>query len=220
MGNYTINPMPKQISDADVKLLEQVETATVGHVLHSQFASHDITPVLMDKRIAGTAVTVRIPNGDSTLLHYVMGLVRPGDFVVVDRCGDTKHACWGGVVTNAAKIAGVVGAIVDGPATDVSEFRKVDFPMWSKGISPITTKLLDLEGAINIPVSIGGTVVHPGDAVLADDCGVLFLHPEQIEPVATRAIDMQEKEITTLERLRQGEKLPNISPAGKMVEQS
>lgn len=122
---FDLRPMPDQIDPALIAKLEKVETATVGHVLHSQFADIGLRAVLPEKRVAGTAVTLRIPGADSTLLHHLMSLVRPGDFLVIDRCGDSHHACWGGVITNAAKLGGVVGAVIDGPATDFNEVRRV-----------------------------------------------------------------------------------------------
>ena len=168
---FVLNPLPSQLPSALIAELAQVETATVGHFLHSGFVDPAIRAVLPDKRIAGTAVTLRIPHADSTLLHHILGLVRPGDFLVIDRCGDARHACWGGVVTNTAKVAGVVGAVIDGVATDFNEVRRCEMPIWCRGPSPITTKLLGLEGAFNVPVSVGGQTVSPGDAVLADESG-------------------------------------------------
>jgi 4-hydroxy-4-methyl-2-oxoglutarate aldolase len=215
---FNIQPMPEQISPDLVELLEKVEVATIGHVLHSGFVDPALRAVLPEKRVAGTAVTLRIPNADSTMLHYLTQLVRPGDIVLIDRCGDTRHACWGGVITNAMKIAGVKAGVVDGPATDFSEFTKVDMPMWCRGPSPITTKILGLEGAINVPISVGGQVIHPGDAILCDESGVVALRPNEARAIAERAISMQEAEIVLLQRLRAGEKLPDISGATKLVE--
>lgn len=214
---FDLRPMPDQIDPALIAKLERVETATVGHVLHSQFADIELRAVLPETRVAGTAVTLRIPGADSTLLHHLMGMVRPGDFLVIDRCGDRHHACWGGVITNAAKLGGVVGAVIDGPATDFNEVRRVGMPLWCRGPSPITTKLLGLEGMLNGPVSVGGVTVEAGDAVLADESGVLFLKPWQIEEVADRAIEMQEREIGLLARLEKGERLPDISGATGLV---
>ncbi|OLP54762.1 4-hydroxy-4-methyl-2-oxoglutarate aldolase [Rhizobium rhizosphaerae] len=215
---FVINSMPEQIDAELVDLLEKVEVATIGHVLHSGFVDPDIKSVLPNKRVAGTAVTLRIPNADSTLLHYLTQHVRPGDIVVIDRCGDRRHACWGGVITNAMKLAGVKAGVIDGPATDFSEFTKIDMPMWCRGPSPITTKLLGLEGALNVPVSVGGQTIHPGDAVLCDESGVVVLRPAEARAIAERAIAMQEAEIVLLDRLRAGEKLPDISGANKLVE--
>ncbi len=119
---FIANPMPEQIGADIIELLEKVEVATIGHVLHSGFVDPEIRAVLPGKRVAGTAVTLRIPNADSTMLHYLSQFVRPGDIVLIDRCGDTRHACWGGVITNTMKMAGVKAGVVDGPATDFSEF--------------------------------------------------------------------------------------------------
>ncbi|MDQ1182995.1 RraA family protein [Agrobacterium larrymoorei] len=215
---FIVNSMPEQISADVIELLEQVEVATIGHVLHSGFVDPDIRAVLPGKRVAGTAVTLRIPNADSTMLHYLTQLVRPGDIVLIDRCGDTRHACWGGVITNTMKMAGVKAGVIDGPATDFSEFTKVDMPMWCRGPSPITTKILGMEGAINVPISVGGQMINPGDAILCDESGVVALHPSQARGMAERAIGMQEAEIVLLERLRNGEKLPDISGANKLVQ--
>jgi 4-hydroxy-4-methyl-2-oxoglutarate aldolase len=215
---FQLQPLPEPLPQSLVALLERVETATIGHVLHSGFVDPTIRAVLPDKRVAGTAVTLRIPGPDSTLLHHVLSLVRPGDFLVIDRAGDTRHACWGGVVTNAAKVAGVVGGVIDGPATDFSEVRRCEMPLWCRGPSPITTKLLGLEGAFNVPVTVGGQTVSPGDAVLADESGVVILKREEAEAIARRALDMQEREIKLLERIYKGEKLADISGATRMVE--
>lgn len=215
---FITNPMPPQISDELIMLLERVETATVGHFMHSGFVDRHISAVLPNKRIAGTAVTIRIPHADSTLLHWLTAEVRPGDIVLVDRCGDDRHAAWGGVITNCMKMAGVKAGVIDGPATDFGEIARVDMPMWCRGPSAITTKLLGLEGAVNVPITVGGQVVHPGDAILCDESGVIVLDPSDAKRIAETAIGMQEAELVLLDRLRKGEKLPDISGARALVE--
>ena len=98
MPDYRIAPMPDQLPAALVAKLLKVETATVGHSQHWGFMDRGIQPLLRTKRIAAAAVTLAIPGQDSTLLHHTLGLLRPGDILVVDRLGDDKHACWGGGV--------------------------------------------------------------------------------------------------------------------------
>ena len=112
MPKYDIDPMPPQISAEVIALLEQTETATVGHWRHWGFCDRRIQPLLRRKRVAGTAVTLAIPGPDSTLLHHALGLLRPGDILLVDRLGDDRHACWGGGVTVAAKAAGAKAGVV------------------------------------------------------------------------------------------------------------
>lgn len=190
--SYKINDMPAQVPTGNLDLLSQCETATLGHWRFFGFLSRSIQPMLPGRRVVGTAVTIAIPGPDSTLLHHLLGILRPGDFVFVDRLHDDRYACWGGGVTVAAKAAGAVGAVVDGPCTDREEIVASDFPIWCRGLSPITTRLYDLGGAINVPVSCGNTVVMPGDAVLADESGVIVLPPSEARSEAEKAIARQE----------------------------
>lgn len=215
---FTINEMPRQVDPETIALLERAETGTIGHFFHSGFVDRGIAAILPDARVAGTAVTVRTPHADSTIIHYVTKLIRPGDFLVVERCGDTRHACFGGAVGHAMKIAGLKGAAIDGPATDLGELRRIGLPVWCRGPSSITTKLMGLDGAVNIPVTVGGQVIRPGDAVLADESGVVALDPAAAAAIALEAIADQEDEQLLLERLRNGEHLPDITGATEMVE--
>ena len=219
MKDFVKNPLPQSIPDALIAKLEKVETATVGHFLHSVFVDRDISAVDPSKRVAGTAVTLRLAANDSTLLHDIISTLRPTDILLIDRSGDTKHACWGGVITNAAAICGFKAGIVDGPVTDVNEIRRNEFPIWSRGRSSVTTKLYAQSGAFNVPISIGGVTVNPGDAVLADESGVIILDPADADAVADRALGMQEAELTLIDRLKAGEPLGQITGASKMVEE-
>ncbi|MCQ4159347.1 RraA family protein [Roseomonas sp. GC11] len=216
MPKYVIEPMPAQISGEVIELLEKTETATVGHWRHWGFCDSGIQGLLR-RRVAGTAVTVQIPGPDSTLLHHALGLLRPGDILVVDRLGDTRHACWGGGVTVAAKAAGAKAGVVDGVCTDIEEVEASEFPLWCRGLAPITTRIYDLGGRLNVPVSIGGTVVMPGDAVLCDESGVLILPPAEAEAEARTAIARQERGLVTQARVAGGARLGDLSGATAKV---
>jgi regulator of RNase E activity RraA len=217
MPRYVVESMPPALSAEVVALLEQTETATVGHWRHWGFVDRRVAPMLRRKRVAGTAVTVQIPGPDSTLLHHALGLLRPGDILLVDRLGDDRHACWGGGVTVAAKAAGAKAGVIDGPCTDLEEVEASDFPLWARGQAPITTRIYDLGGRMNVPVAIGGVVVMPGDAVLCDESGVLVLPPGEAEAEARAAIARQERGLATQARVAKGEKLGEISGASAKV---
>lgn len=217
MPKYEIGPMPAQLSLEVVALLERTETATVGHWRHWGFCDRAIHALLPGRRVAGTAVTLAVPGPDSTLLHHALGLLRPGDILVVDRLGDDRHACWGGGVTVAAKAAGAKAGVVDGPCTDLEEITASDFPIWCRGLAPITTRLYDLGGRLNHPVAIGGAVVLPGDAVLCDESGVLILGPQEAEAEARQAIARQDSGLALQARVAAGAKLGELSGASAKV---
>lgn len=217
MPDYRIAAMPEPLPAALVDKLLKVETATVGHSRHWGFMDRGIQPLLRGKRIAAAAVTLAIPAQDSTLLHHTLGLLRPGDILVVDRLGDDRHACWGGGVTVAAKAAGAAGGIIDGPCTDLQEIEDSDFPVWCRGLSPITTRLYNLGGTLNGPISCGNVPVRAGDVIIADESGVLVLPRGEAEAIADAAIATQQRGERSQMRVKAGEKLGDISGASKMV---
>lgn len=209
---FALNSLPEPVAPDLLKLLAEAEPATIGHFLHTGFmdpAVRLVTPGYV--RIAGTAVTVRCCGADTTIVHYALGQLRPGDVLVLDRAGDTRHAACGGGVAFAAKAAGAVGIIIDGPATDIQELREFGLPVWARGLSVVTGKRQFDHGEFCVPVSCGGVPVDPGDAILADENGVLVLKASQIKAAAERAIQMQRDEKIRYPRITAGEKLPDIN---------
>lgn len=209
--------MPAPLPQALLDRLAAVDTATVGHFRHWGFIDPGIRPLGSVRRVIGTAVTLALPAQDSTLLHHALGLLKPGHIVVIDRLGDQRHACWGGGVTRAAHAAGAAGAIVDGMCTDPHEIAALDFAVWCRGISPVTTRIQGLGGMLNYPVSCGGAVVNPGDLVLCDENGILVLPPGDIEGVADAALERVARGVTNRDRLNHGALLGDVSGATDIV---
>lgn len=214
---YKMNSMPAKIPQDKLDRLARLETATIGHFYHFGFVSPSIQPVLPGKVVAATVATLAIPGLDSTLLHHCLSATGPGYFMAVDRLGDRKYACWGGGVTRMAALMGLAGACIDGPHTDTAEVVEQEFPMWSRGSSPVTTRLYDTGGGFNVPVSIGGAAVLPGYAALADDSGVLFIAPEDLDDVIALAEEKTERGRISEARIAQGTHLGQISGATSMV---
>lgn len=213
-----VNPMPPQIDAALLKQLAQIDPVTIGHYREWGFVDPAVRPVIRGRRVVGTAVTVVTAAIDTSMIPYALGLARPGDVLVINRVGDMQHACMGGVVALAAKVAGVAGVIIDGLACDFHEFVQYDLPVWCRGEAALTGKSLGMDGALNIPVACGGVAVSPGDAILADSGGIYVCHPSEIEEIVRIGLPMQAREPATLDRLRAGEKLGVVSGATAKVE--
>lgn len=214
---YVLNTLPDPVDDTLLKLLVQAEPAVIGHFRYTGFMAPAIKAHFQDVRIAGTAITARVPGMDGAMVHYAIGQARPGDILVIDRCGDMSIATIGGAVAYAARAAGVAGIIVDGLVTDLGELRQYGVPIWSKGTCAVTVKTLGLGGEFCIPVSCGGVTVNPGDAILADENGVLVLPPSDIQASATRAMQMSKDEKLTLARIDAGEKYPDILGSTRII---
>ncbi|MCJ9752978.1 RraA family protein [Neorhizobium sp. BETTINA12A] len=218
MKKYHIGSVPTQVDPELIAKFESVEVATIGHFRHRGFVNHSISPVVEPGRtLVGTAVTVAIPATDSTLLHHAIGFIRPGDFLFVDRLGDDRHACIGGGVAFAIKNAGAIGVVLDGPCTDVEEILELDLPFWSRGVSGITTRLNDLGGSLNLPISCGNVPVMPGDIVVADASGVVVIPVDEAEDVVEEAIARQARAGRNKDKIAAGEKLGDLSGASRLV---
>lgn len=208
---YIINEMPVPAPGPLLEKCARVETATVGHRRLMGFVDPQIQNVLADEqRIAGTAVTLAVPGQDATLLHHVVEMIRPGDVLCIDRLGDRKHACVGGGVALAIREAGCIGVVIDGPCTDLPELQRYGLPVWSRGLTPITTRLYDIGGSFNVPISIGGVVVNPGDIVVADCSGVLVMPANDAKEDVDWALAKAAAEPDVHRRLQEGEKIGDI----------
>lgn len=217
---FTLKPLPPGLDQGLIAKLVKAEPATIGHFRNWGFMDPGIRAMQSAVRIAGPAVTVRAPGMDGTIVGYALGQVRPGDVLVIDRCGDHRHAAFGGLVAYACKVAGLAGVIIDGVATDIGEVRQYKVPLWCRGLSAVTTKRIGLAGEFCVPVSCGGVAVNPGDVIIADECGIVVMERGQAEAAADRAIGMQEAEVASRKRLDAGEKLPDISGATKVLQEA
>lgn len=215
---YTLNEMPKQIDQSILEKSLKAETATIGHRRHVGFVNRNIQNIFNQKiTIAGTAVTLAIPGQDSTLLHHIIQFLRPGDILCIDRLGDDKHACLGGGVAAAIVASGCSGVIIDGPCTDIPELKEYGLQVWCKGASPITTRIYNIGGSFNIPVSIGGSVVNPGDVVIADFSGVLVMPLKEAEDDLDWALSKQKSEPSAHKKLFDGQLIGDMSGASNFV---
>jgi regulator of RNase E activity RraA len=217
---FVLNPLPPALDAGLLARMAQAEPATIGHFRDWGFMDPEIRALQPAVRVAGTAVTLQQPGPDGTILPYALGQVRPGDILVIDRCGDRRHASFGGVIAYAAKVAGVAGIIVDGLVTDIGELRRYGVPVWARGLCAITTRRIGKAGSFCIPVSCGGATVRPGDAIIADECGIVVLDPPEAATVTERALAMQAAEPATRARLDAGEKMSAIMGTMEVIERA
>ena len=214
----SLNPSPPPLSPALVDALSRVSFPTIGHFLEAGFVEPEIRTMTPGLTFVGRAVTVRIPAPDGVLLHRVMDQVAAGDVIVVDTGSDRRHAVVGAVIATAAQAAGAVGIVVDGVVTDVLELREMAIPVFARGTSVLTAKMIGIDdGGINVPITCGGVTVAPGDAVMADENGVLVLNPQVAAGIVAQARRSDEAEPELLTAIRSGGSLPELSRANEVL---
>jgi regulator of RNase E activity RraA len=130
-------------------------------------------------KIGGRVVTVKLKVADGTPSQRHLGTAAieaasPGDVIVIEN-PRLDAAGWGGILSAAARARGIAGVIVDGAARDIDEARELAFPVFARSAVPRTARGRLVETSFNEPVRIGELTVSPGDLVLADGSGVVFI---------------------------------------------
>jgi RraA family protein len=122
--------------------------------------------------LVGRALTVKTNAGDNLAIHQALAIVKPGDIVVVDGGGDVTRALVGEIMKAIAEKNGGVGFVIDGAVRDGGAFAQSSFGCYAKAIihrGPYKNG----PGETNVPVSIGGCIIHPGDIIVGDEDGVV-----------------------------------------------
>ncbi|MFZ4822010.1 dimethylmenaquinone methyltransferase [Pseudomonas putida] len=198
-------------NDDLIAKLREVSFATLGHFLERGFVNYAVRAMVPGGRIVGRAVTLRLAEPDAIAVNRALVSLKPGDVLVIDMVGDHAHACVGAVTQFAARCAGAAGIIVDGVVTDINELRTCQLPVFARGTTQLTTKLIDsTKCQLNVSVNCAGVEVHPGDIVMADDNGVLIFPAEELTPVIDTALQSDLAEPDLLARLRGGEPLDDV----------
>jgi 4-hydroxy-4-methyl-2-oxoglutarate aldolase len=166
-------------------------------------------------RVAGRAITVTVgpAQGRTASRHLCSAAVDqggPGDVIVIEHHSTPHAAAWGGILSLAAKRNGIAGVIVDGMCRDIDEANECDFAVFGLGAVPATARGRVMEIACQEPVLIRGIRVLPGDAVLADSTGVVFVPAQRIEEVLEKAEALAARERQMLERIRNGEPVSEV----------
>ncbi|HYN11951.1 MAG TPA: RraA family protein [Burkholderiales bacterium] len=163
-------------------------------------------------RMVGQAVTV-LNRKDQKQMNQsrladieAHNLAEPGDVLVIQ--GVAGISSMGGISASVGKRQGEAGAIVDGAVRDADHSRRIGYPVWSSGVSPITGKWRIETVAVNKPVTIAGIGVNPGDLVVADEVGVCFVPYARAAEVLAVAQRLAASEKERLDSLAAGMPLP------------
>ena len=159
----------------DVAELAGFGVATVHEAIgRTGYLGPGIRPVHLGSRIAGTAVTVVCWPGDNLMIHAAVEQCQPGDVLVVTTTSPSADGAFGELLATALQHRGVRGLVTTGGVRDTAELHAMGFPVFSAAVSAQGT-VKATPGAVNIPVSINGQRIAPGDAILADDDGVVVV---------------------------------------------
>lgn len=188
-------------AQADAALIERFRSLPVANIsdvmMRIVAGGARLRPMHAGRVMAGCALTVKTRPGDNLFVHKAIDLAKPGDVIVVDAGGDLTNAIIGELMSTYAASRGVEGFVINGAVRDADILRKSDFPVYAAGVTH-RGPYKDGPGQINVPVSLDGMVVHPGDIVVADADGVLCIPLAQAEAICNEATDKHAQEALTI----------------------
>jgi len=204
MRTVVVTGCPRADPDLVAKLA-QFGVATVHEAAgRTGYLGPGIRPVHPGSRIGGTAVTVLCWPGDNLMIHAAVEQCRPGDVLVVTTTSPSSDGAFGELLATAVAHRGVRGLVTTGGVRDVSALGEMNFPVFSAAVSAQGT-VKSTGGAVNVPISINGQLIAPGDAVLADDDGVMVLPRHAADAALPGALARTERERAARAAFRAGE---------------
>ncbi|MDQ1079446.1 RraA family protein [Pseudoroseomonas cervicalis] len=178
-------------------------TAVISDNLQRLPGAVGLRPFHRGGTMVGRALTVRTAAGDNLTIHKALDLIRPGDVLVVDGGGDTARALVGEIMAAVAKSRGAAGMVIDGAIRDARAIAQSDFPCFARAAihrGPYKNG----PGELNVPVSIGGMLVRPGDIVVGDEDGVVAFPPDNAAALLQAVHAQEAREAEMLRSIAEG----------------
>ena len=197
--------MAQPSGDPLIEGFRTVEVASVADAteqLYGQrsYMSHEMR-ALSPTKFAGPAVTVMLKKGEhkegaaaSQGMLDAIDAAPPGSVYVMVLEDGADYAGIGGLMATAMKYRGFAGAVIDGSVRDTPQIRKLQFPVFSRGVVPSTTINHYRFAGVNVPVRCAGVPVNAGDIIAADEDGVVVVPHAKAAEVLKKAQDLDNTE--------------------------
>lgn len=175
----------------------------------------EMGPVGDGTTVCGPACTARLHPGDNMMAHVAVEYARPGDVVVLE-APSHRAATWGELASRNAMRGGVAGLVSGGNVRDAAWLADSEFPVFAPAVSQAGA-VKETPGSVNVPVSVGGVTVSPGDVIVGDADGVTVVPREDAREVLAAAADVVEHEATVRTRIAEGESLHDLLGLGEKL---
>lgn len=188
----------------EVARFRGLPVANISDVMHRMSASAaNLRPLHRSGVLIGPALTVRTRPGDNLMVHKALDMSQPGDVIVVDAGGDLTNAIIGELMIAYAKVRGVAGMVINGAVRDFATIAADDFPIFAAGVTH-RGPYKDGPGEVNVPISLNGMVINPGDLVVGDADGLVSVPLDALDQVHASASAKHAAETAQLEAIANG----------------
>ncbi|MDK1492610.1 RraA family protein [Sinorhizobium sp. 7-81] len=200
----------QRVGTAMIEKFRDLPVANVSDVMSRMTAGGAaLRPLHASGVLAGAAFTVKTRPGDNLMIHKALLMAGPGDVIVVDAGGDLTNALVGELMLSHARAIGVTGVVLNGAVRDYGWIKANTFPVFAAGITH-RGPYKDGPGEINVPISLGGMIIEPGDLMLGDEDGLVCVPFDQVEDVYATAKAKNEAEAKTLANTLVGKLDPKL----------
>ncbi|HLK45605.1 MAG TPA: 4-carboxy-4-hydroxy-2-oxoadipate aldolase/oxaloacetate decarboxylase [Acidimicrobiales bacterium] len=183
------------------------------------YVDADLHQVVPGSRVAGPARTVRCGQDDNLMVHAVMERVQPGEVLVLTMPEPRPVALVGDLLATQAKVAGAAALLVDASVRDAEELAEMGLPIWARWLR-VRGAAKATPGELDVPVTVGGAAIRPGDVLVLDRDGVAVVEAERVDEVLAASREREEKERVKRARLAGGERSYDIDGLRAVVEGS
>jgi len=191
----------------DRTLLHQFQDVVTPHISDNVNRMHAVCaglrPYHQAGKLVGAALTVKTRPGDNLMVHKAIDMAEPGDVIVVDAGGDTTNAIVGEIMLRLAQKRQIAGFVIDGAIRDTAAFTADTFPVYARGVTH-RGPYKDGPGEINVPVSVGGLVIEPGDIIVGDEDGLAVVPLKEAQGLLQLVREQQERERQILQSIEDG----------------
>jgi 4-hydroxy-4-methyl-2-oxoglutarate aldolase len=181
------------------------------------YVDADLYQAVAGSRAAGPARTVVCGQDDNLMVHAVMAEARPGEVIVLTMPEPRPVALVGDLLATQAQTAGAAAILVDASIRDVEELAEMGLPIWARWVR-VKGALKDTAGEINVPVTVGGATINPGDVLVLDADGVAVVPQDRVAEVLEASLAREQKERVKRAKLQAGEKSYELDGLRAVVE--
>jgi len=201
---FRILPLNRRPSQELLRRFAGLATPLISDNMHRlQGASWQLRPMHKSAKLLGPAFTVRTRAGDNLMVHKAIDLAQPGDVIIVDAGGEMTQAIIGEIMMRLAMKKKLAGFVIDGAIRDSAAFYGEDYPCFARGATH-RGPYKEGPGEINVPVTVGGMVVYPGDILIGDADGLVAVPLDDAEEICALATAQLERESRIFETIENG----------------